>query len=457
MADHHPHVAFGPCTIEFTQIVDYEPPAYLLHELLPKVEEEDSMKHTEVTDAVISALDLGRSSWPVVPIDSIETEKDVDRSHRDSRDFEFAQLVLQGAFVPIQLNATALDPIVGFSSSSVVRGVQELAEKLKTTAHERPRSLVSRSLSHVELAEEAASMKRVMMSNHFINVLAWQRLQELLMQHSETYSTERKKPLTPIHTDEEKKKNTSGMLRPSISPWSTDYSECSVSCPEQLSDPSVPFFDQLTQYFKGVPVKSFASSAQQTDDSLRSACAGVIRITSPFADICKETDALHQESVIAIANQCFGDVVCREERPPAWEIAVNSSGNLVDTFFLSPTACRQLTFGRDPVGFSSSARAVIGVCLASFTDRPKLLSPLHLTTTVLQSDDAGGPLLDITAWGRNGLRVLGKRHLLAGDSLRLSATADGGPSRLQLTPDLSIVVTFRPYGTESPDGLSDAK
>ncbi|CUI15156.1 Hypothetical protein, putative, partial [Bodo saltans] len=181
------HAAFGPCHIEFTRTVDFEPPTYLFQEFLERVEETpNGTVAIETTDAVISAVDLTRSSWTVVPIKSLDDEVDAagatnSAGGSSSNDFEFSRLILQGAFTPIQLSATALDPLSGFTSSNVVRAVQALGQKLASGAHLRNRSLIGRALTPAELTSENLAMQRVMMSNHFINVLAWQRLQELLV------------------------------------------------------------------------------------------------------------------------------------------------------------------------------------------------------------------------------------------------------------------------------------
>jgi hypothetical protein len=450
--------AFGPCKIEFTRTVDFEPPAYLFHELLEKVEENQSTLPIETTDAVISAVDLTRSSWTVVPIDALdEAETAVSANSvggSSSNDFEFARLILQGAFTPIQLNATALDPVSGFSSSNVVRAVQALAQKLALGAHQRSRSLVGRPLSPAELASESLAMQRVMMSNHFINVLAWQRLQELLATSTTdvdalSRSQERGAAAEQVPLPAS---NDFTDFKPSVSPWDSEYDDCFISCPEELGN---PLYDQLAKHFTGMTSKRSVSTGQQTDDSLRRRCAGVIPITSPYADVVKTTAALPQDFLAKISEKLSSRLASlRDSKQGAsvWEIIIQSNGATVDTMYVPDAEGEQVSLGRDQVGFSSSSRAFISASLGTFTDHPKLVSPLHLILSTSKrntdgpsSEGVGSTNLNITACGRNGIRILGRRHLLAGQSFTYPASSQNAtqPLRVNVTPDLSILVRFR--------------
>lgn len=448
-----PSAAFGPCNIEFLRSVDYELPSYLFPELLPKVDE-GGAQPIETSDAVISALDLARSSWPVIPIESLD---DIDPARNaassSSNHFDFARLVMQGAFTPIQLNAAALDASSGFSKDNVVRGVRALVQKLALGAQERSRSLIGRPLTPAEISTEGALLARVMMSQHFINVLAWQRLQELLLPASindRLVSAHDAPPVSNGATTPLPSSDDATMPQPSIAPWDTEYSDCCISRPEELTD---SFLEQLAQHFDGVRQKKLVSCGQQTDDNLRKRCAGVIRITSPYADSSKLTGPLPSKSLASLSEDIGSSIKSlRDPRLGAavWEITVHGNNNTVDTLYLADVAGGQITFGRDKVGFSAASRAFIGASLANFTEYPKLISPLHviLSTSEGGSTDEGGAstTLNVTACGRNGVRIVGRRHLLAGQtaSYNLPSTSEPQPLYVRVTPDVSIVIGFRP-------------
>lgn len=447
----------GKCELQFitNNGVIYEPPAYLFPELIPKVDKSTAAASTpqEFLDRVISALNASESSWPVCTLET-SASNTTDGSGNPSilgtsqhtAEDTFARLVMQGAFTPIHLTPEALDPITGFSTNSVMDGIRRVAERIAATASARKRCILGRCLSPQELSEEETLMKQVCFSPHFVNVLAWQRLQEITCTSHLPSEGEQ-----AVKVPEVKEGNP--VLLPSSDPWQQAYpqspqsSSVFVASPESRSDLKVPLYRLLSEQLRDDQKYwiDAASTSTQTDDVvIKKACQGIVRLMSPFATATFPGVITQNMVRTALDKMEARGASEGSSATNGWSVTLRSISPsvtpLADKTFVVPLHQGTVVLGRSE-GYNTDASLYVDIGLEGFTEHPKRISPAHCG--LFASVPGGSNELTVVAFGRNGVRVVGSKWLLAGQSLRIS-----GKEKRTVFLTSDVVMTIAPMSAE---------
>lgn len=480
-----PHVAMGQCTVNFHSAAPYEPPLYLFPELLPKVRVEidaetaapkQPLPRVHAPDTTTNMVDFASSQWSLFAVNDplaavVSPPSSSTGGRKGARQLtpadEVASLIIQGSFSPLHLNASVLDPENGFSSKRLTDSLVKLANMLGERALlKSSRSMLGRPLTESELLDEAQRIRKAVLTKYFVHLLAWQRLEELLAIDE---------PHTPISVNQLKSTTMKGELdsddakqqqRPSADPWQSEYESCDVSVEEANAERKIEWC-QLMEAAVARSHRANMSSwktqhsvGQQTEEDLRRRTAGVSQTVSPYADVSKvpsnrtlQDDVRRVFQQVAASYDPFKNVVVStpSEHVAGWRITIRSQlceGTSLETtqVLLRDTAGAFLNLGREE-GFSASQKTFVHLGLGSRTAAPKRIAGHHCTLSVIEK----GRLI-ITACGANGVRVLGKRHLLAGDSWATSMD-DIQPNRpiiVALVADVSLEINYQ-HGADNSE------
>ncbi|CAJ1012183.1 hypothetical protein Q4I28_007496 [Leishmania naiffi] len=395
----------GECVLKLSRSTTYEPPLYLFPELLPPVPQ--GTPPLPVWDAVADAVDIAASSWCVADAtqliaagveaadaSSIKPCAAVERRPR-------AMVTLSSMIAENRLLAAGLDAAVlekdAFSSASMVTHLASLQARM--------------GLSD----EEGAAI----MSNHFINLLAWQKLRELNgpALHTGVSRADRKAgeetaaesaAFSPSQTVPPSLWKRSRALQdvedgeawlPSPHPWATEaeLKESNgavrfVAASETNVEKQVELLHTLAELYQK-PWRTLASRGQQTDFVVP---PGTVNVTSPFADNSKVPGAL-LDPVINLGwgpaltssptTDYFGGVrVAHTACFYAVVLSVASSAGVGSATAPPPTRLPldELTtyFGRESgirraaAVAAATATSVVGA-LAPYTTHPEVLSRLQ--------------------------------------------------------------------------------
>ncbi|KPA86226.1 hypothetical protein ABB37_00462 [Leptomonas pyrrhocoris] len=408
---------FGECVLKLTHSTTYEPPLYLFPELLPQVPQ--GTPPLPVWDAVADAVDISASSWRVADVSQLiaagtaaaasstvlrgEAKSSNSASRPPQAMVTLASMVAENRLLAAGLDASALKSGF-FSSAGIIQQLATLRARMGLTE------------------EEGAAI----MSNHFINLLAWQKLCDInggdgsaqaaavpkrgeelhnndagasssLAHPSPALSRKRARGAETSDQEEENaEEEDSNTWLPSPNPWATDAQLTRndaingvkfVSSTEKNVEGRVDLLRVLAKLYKR-PWRTLTSQGQQTDCVVP---PGMMNVTSPFADNSKvpgamldplgelgwgiaasaKNDALFFGSVRVAHNACFYSVVL-------------SSRTGTATTPPQRVPLRQLAthFGREAGVRSAAAVAAaalvpIDAGLEPYATHPEVLSGLH--------------------------------------------------------------------------------
>ncbi|RNF11789.1 uncharacterized protein Tco025E_06602 [Trypanosoma conorhini] len=435
----------GDCELALQHATSYEPPMYLFPELLPKVPE--GTAPFSVSDAVSDAVDVEASSLNIAELfhlPPMEPREETGGSQAGDADVAKAATPLASP-APMTTLAALLAAdrlqVAGLSAEMLQRGkfssgsiIEELM-KLKDRAQ----------LNDIEA--------QAIMSNHFINVLAWRTLIEV---NNQAMTAGKREP-TPewrrgrVRPREEATEEVDiGAMQPSDDPWSADIDlqpGVFVSAAEQNVEQRIELIDTLTALYRR-PWQTLQSRGIQTERFT----PGSINETAPFVDPVKLPAAM-----LDPVNDLGWKPSTVEEAPTNfWELRLTSSSTAASEVI--PLRGRFLHFGRN-AGVTSAAHGTVTnvhIGLSAYTNHPEFISPHHFSLAVFPANpkrvagEAGaavkheldgngetgeeGQSLWLMNYGRNGVRIAGKQWTL-GDMVRLEVG-----DVLQPTDDIRLVV-----------------
>lgn len=442
------------CSLLFNKAVAYEPPLYLFPELLdkrPAPGNGEDFPTIEVTDCVTAAVSLDDSHWFICAAEKpLSDETDANSAHSSAQlspAMELTRLVLQGAFTSIHLNTDLLNSENpdGFTPNNFTTSLHRLVDEVLIAERSTTRSIINRPLSKSEADEEANSLRRVVFSKHFVHVLAYQRLLELVHSRKRQCIAKVEDSSTDMHQAE-----GATELLPSNTPWQCEYDGSFVACPEIHAEERTAWYRTLAKHLRSNH-KSWSTKTSiscQTDEDLRHRAAGVTPTCSPLADADKACPPVGTELLSTLAQKLsqrlagFYKIGESELLPSAsWLVVVTSSNSNAPSnrsrYVLDDCIGQLCTFGRDD-GYCDHARVRIDCPLGDKTAAPKRISPHHCTLMVTAEG------LIFSVHGRNGARVVGRRHLLAGHAVTLARDGLREPQRIALVADLSLELSFIP-------------
>lgn len=434
---------------------------YLYPELLPKVPE--GTAPFSVSDAVFDAVDVEASSLNIAElfhIPSVELREDVGDTQQGDGDGPSS-----AADTTSQSPMTFLAFLLATNRLQVAGLTAEMLQRGKFSSG----SILEELLKLKDRAGLNDNEAKAIMSNHFINLLAWRTLKEMNGQDMDSGKGDpapewQRGHLWPREEGTPEKETGMGGLRPSDDPWCDNtylQSGVFVSANETNVEKRIELIDTLSNLYRR-PWKTLQSQGAQTERFT----PGVINETSPYVNPAKLPGAmLDVEKDLGWKPSTPEDALNSH-----WMVRVTSS--ITETFQVVPVNGRFLHFGRD-TGVTSAAHGTVTnvhVGLSAFTAHPEFLSPHHFSLAVLPArpaedggemgaaardgDDGAEPSsLWLINYGRNGTHIMGKQWCL-GDMVQLEFG-----DILQPTDDIRIVIgsSMQSMGGETQDeGVSDS-
>ncbi|CAJ1993062.1 hypothetical protein conserved [Leishmania donovani] len=291
----------GECVLKLSRSTTYEPPLYLFPELLPPVPQ--GTPPLPVWDAVADAVDIAASSWRVA----------------DATQLIAAGVAAAGASGIKPSTAVERRPQAMVTLTSMIAKNRLLAAGLDATVLERDAFSSAAIITHLAALQARMGLSdeegAAIMSNHFINLLAWQKLRELNgpFLHAAVSGAEQKvsegeaagsaafspSPAAPPSSRKRSRAVQGGDERdvwlPSPHPWATeaelaasDGSGRFVAASEANVEKQVELLQTLAELYQR-PWRTLASRGQQTDFVVP---PGTVNVTSPLADNSKVPGAL---------------------------------------------------------------------------------------------------------------------------------------------------------------------
>ncbi|ESS67846.1 hypothetical protein TCDM_03339 [Trypanosoma cruzi Dm28c] len=435
----------GDCELVLQRSTSYEPPMYLFPELLPKVPEDTAP--FSVSDAVSGAVDVEASSLNIAELFHLpQMEQRDDTGGSQDGDADGTTPATNPASAAPM---TTLASLLAADRLQVAGLSAEMLQRGKFSSG----SIIEELIKLKDRAELNDNEAKAIMSNHFINVLAWRTLIE-----ANNKALSDVKGENTLHgcrsfarpREAETAEVDIGALRPSDDPWGTHVDlqpGVFVSAAEQNVEKRIELIETLSALYRR-PWQTLQSRGIQTEKfkpgSINETAPHVDPIKLPAAMLDPEEDLGWKQSAVEDASNNH------------WELRVTSSSTAASE--LIPVRGRFMHFGRS-AGVTSAAHGTVTnvhVGLSAFTNHPEFLSPHHFSLAVLSAkppwsaSDAGaavkhevdgngengdeGQFIWLMNYGRNGVRVIGKQWAL-GDMVRL----DPGDV-LQPTDDIRIVI-----------------
>lgn len=438
----------GDCELVFKHPVSYEPPLYLFPELLGKVPE--GTAPVAVGDAVSDALVVESSFLNIAELFHLPSEdlrKGVGSAKRGAA---------AGDITPPQDEAEKTGPKVTLASllaSNRLQSIGLTAEVLQRGKFSSGAVIdeLLKLKQRVGLNDDEA---KVIMSNHFINLLAWSTAVEINShqlpakrgRESDNNGDAYEREEIVAGCNEKKRDRPCGddgageidiqTLQPSEDPWSNDvdiHPGTFVAAAEKDVEKRVELIENLTKLYRR-PWRTLQSKGIQTDRLV----PGVINETAPYVDLMKLPGAY----LDGVRELGWKPAVHSnsEERCP-WILQVTSTS--VSDSQTIPVRGRVMHFGRTAGVVSSVSNGItnIHVGLVSLTQHPEFVSPHHFSLfllpnkssssgtgedskrredggTEVQENEEVSQFLWLVNYGRNGVRVQGKQWTL-GNMLRL--------------------------------------
>ncbi|KAL7710392.1 hypothetical protein N2W54_005938 [Lotmaria passim] len=390
----------GECVLKLTHSTTYEPPFYLFPELLPQVPQ--GTPPLPVWDAVADAVDISASSWRMADASQLLAASTVATSNRarggtscSSPRPPQAMVTLTSMIAENRLLAAGLDAHAlqqgSFSSASIIQQLATLQARMALTD------------------EEGAAI----MSNHFINLLAWQKLREINGDERNADLAHNSAPSSSSSTTSAPKSSAASALSrkrahaaegnddssawlPSPDPWASEAElacggsngERFVAAGEENVEDRVDLLRTLAELYQR-PWRTMVSQGQQTDCVVP---PGTVNVTSPFANTTKLPGAMLDPA----AELGWGVSTTAEEHNPLFFGSVRLSHNAC--FYSVLISARSSQVGAAPqrvplrqlvtyIGREAGAQRAAAVAAAewvpihaglkAFTSQPEVLSRLH--------------------------------------------------------------------------------
>lgn len=418
--DHSDGVILGDCCISLSHSTTYEPPLYLFPELLPKVPQDS--RGVTVWDGVADAIDITNSFWRVAHSRSLEeASKYVGVEQVPEVANEMTTLATMIASNRL-LSAGITSDVLGkgqFSSQAILN-------ELKV---------------HCNAAGFSEEEKALVMSNHFLNLLAWIKLREINCSYTSARKSKNDIGVTLRKRSREDINDNSENL-PLPSPWFSEADELFVpgrfvSGMEQNIEKRIEALEALSCLYNK-PMLSLCSRGQQTDYVVP---PGTINTTSPFQVLPRSSGKADFHGILDLQwNTSFLN-------PPRIEVhilSVNSEHSFqTEEVKVVPLTNLCAYFGRSEgvtCNGSIMSSTHIHIGLGNFTSYPQLISPLQFCVYQLDSDT-----VVLLNYGRNGIKVSDCKWVL-GEPLTVKL-----PVSIGVTKDLKVeLVAYESTGDIRP-------
>ncbi|ESL08383.1 hypothetical protein TRSC58_03914 [Trypanosoma rangeli SC58] len=456
----------GDCELVLQRSTSYEPPMYLYPELLPKVPE--GTAPFSVGDAVSDAVDVEASSLNIAELfhlSPVGSNEEMGGSQVGDADGTAPATPVSPAPMTTLAALLAADrlQVAGLSAEMLQRG------KFSSG------SIIEELMKLKDRAQLNDTEAKALMSNHFINVLAWRTLIEV---NNRALAAVKREP-TPewrcsrVRPREEATEELDiGAQQPSDDPWSTNIDlkpGVFVAAAEQNVEKRIELIDTLSALYRR-PWRTLQSRGIQTERFT----PGSINETAPYVDPIKLPAAMLDPE----KDLGWKPSAVEEVSASCWELRLSSSSTTASEVI--PLRGRFMHFGRN-AGVTSAAHGTVTnvhVGLSAYTNHPEFISPHHFSLALLSAEaarnsgEAGaavkhevdgnrengteGHSLWLMNYGRNGVRVVGKQWTLGGmvrlepgyilqptDDIQILVGGGGGNTTEEVLGD-EKAPTFRP-------------
>ena len=348
----------GKCTIEFSDVVEYAPPAYLFPDLPFPTTSGGGDSAKFLPEAVADSVSTSKSRWALTDVNIVDDFSNLDDPVTVDPEFQSAQQALE-ALVASRDIPFLHDPAQRKYTSEAL--IQELLNFAK----------------NCNVGEQAA--KNVLLAPEFVHFLGYQRLLELNSRFGD------KEVVTPAvasraKTASEKKRKRYGDAqseKPSSSPWAEDTD--SVSAKEDSAEKKSELFSLLTN------VVGSSWRAQQSVATQSVMVTAGVNSTSPFADPIKEVG------------------VFEYNRPTMQPVLFCIIKNTTDATGAQrkqiPLSLGENQFGRAAVGSFGAPATSLGAYAAV----PDHIAPHHFSLFLAKTEDE--LQIHLINYSNNGVRV----------------------------------------------------
>ncbi|KEG10916.1 hypothetical protein DQ04_03151010 [Trypanosoma grayi] len=435
----------GDCEVVLQRPVSYEPPMYLFPELLPKVPE--GTAPISVSDAVADAVDVEASSLNIAELFRLPSMEFGAGGPRRSE----ADVASPTGDTPTPTPVTSLASLLASNRLQAAGISAEVLQRGRFSSG----AIVEELLKLKDLAELNENEASALMSNHFINLLAWLRLVDINSQRPCGAGKEPSPALPQQNEESRQAKETQdaevATLQPSSDPWSHEIDQhpgVFVAAAERNVERRVELLETLRVLY-GRSWRTLQSQGVQTERF----APGAINETSPYVDPVKLPGAMLDPR----EDLGWSPRTTEMGAGSRWVLRVTSSCTTASEVI--PLHGRFTNFGRS-AGTTSAAHghvAHIHFGLSAFTAHPEFLSPHHFSLAFLpvnftfsgqksgaaaqhkeggaQENGKGEECLWLINYGRNGTLVVGKKWALG------KVVKVGVGDVLQPTDDVRIVIS----------------
>lgn len=411
-------VILGDCCISLLHSTTYEPPLYLFPELLPKVPH--NSKSAVVWDGVADAIDVKNSFWRVSNLRFLDDASKY-AGLQDNSDVDCNRTTLASMIASNRLSTAGITCEIlakdQFSSQAIINELEDYCKTVGFSDRE----------------------KTQVMSNHFLNILAWLKLCEINFSHNRTNKAKSangsgiSRKRSRASTDDE---DVTGNL-PLPFPWLTEMDELFapgrfISGMEKDVEKKIEELQILSQLYEK-PLLSLCSRGQQTDYVVP---LGTINTTSPYSVLPSSSGKADFNGVSDLHLNTFAFSSPPHTVARILSILGDTDSNTLEKEVVPLTDfCINLGRNKGIISSGTTERSTrIHIDLGKMTSFPHLVSPLHFS--ILQMSQDTVVLLN---YGKNGIKVEGQKWVL-GEPLTVQL-----PVMISVTRDLKVELL--PFGS----------
>ncbi|CCW69450.1 unnamed protein product [Phytomonas sp. Hart1] len=278
----------GDCTIQLSHATTYEPPFYLFPELLKKVPQ--GTPPLWVWDAVADVVDVQNSSWRIADMQELASS---------STSFSPSEGEKKGGGEGSEKGNSARSAAV-HTLASLIASNRLLQAGLTPSALSKDKFSAARMLEELVRLQSRAGLGNeegaVLMTNHFVNLLAWRKLCEV--NYGAAFATGKEGLTCENEKTREKEGNSRrrarvkeeeedliDRMRPCMDPWSDEIDDPAnagvfISGREENVEQKVELLETLSQLYER-PWRRMRSQGCQTEYILP---PGTMNVTNPYAN-----------------------------------------------------------------------------------------------------------------------------------------------------------------------------
>ncbi|CAD2216786.1 hypothetical protein AGDE_10763 [Angomonas deanei] len=377
----------GDCSLRLTHSSPYEPPLYLFPELVARVPE--NSPPAQIWDSIADSINIEESYWRIANATSlkgIEHGSSGDNTTQSTGKQNTTVTTLAGLVSSNKLLSAGLSANVlqegTFSAKSIVESIVAFGKR-----------------ENLEEKEMAA-----LLSNHFVNLLAWKKLRELNEGGAEVDASAGEETATDESTNRKRPREE----LPSPDPWTLTTDSKFIATGEENVEERVKLLQSLKKLYG--KWTSLSSSAAQTDYVVP---PGTINPTSPYAEKPFAANSKSEYHPVKDLGWTRGKNVKDEEHCFSVLIQTKQGDGLPTKIVLSQ---QSTNFGRTKgVQSAMCGSVLVHAGLEGFTAAPEFITFHHFSLVLRakkhidvteEGPSVGNQSVWLVNYGANGVHVV---------------------------------------------------